>query len=111
MEFGILPAMFGMGMVNSLSEVVRIEQQTAEVALAQMHAQGQREAMQPQQTEEQVHKPLETPCPHTAPQQQIEQCLARSSTAPTAQSPTRSRQRSSDTQAESQDCQRAVRYG
>lgn len=52
MEFGILPAMFGMGMVNSLSEVVRIEQQTAEVALAQMHAQVQREAMQPQHSVE-----------------------------------------------------------
>ncbi len=47
MEFGTLPPMFGMGMVNSLSETLRVQQQAAEQALAQMQMQAQRDAMQP----------------------------------------------------------------
>jgi|GEM_PF-2580726 len=52
MEFGVLPPMFGMGMVNSLSEVLRIQQQATEQALGQMQMQAQREAMQPPQVEQ-----------------------------------------------------------
>jgi len=58
MEFGTLPPMFGMGMVNSLSEALRVQQQAAEQALAQMQMQAQLEAMQPPQPAEPPTNPL-----------------------------------------------------
>jgi len=65
MEFGQMPPMFGMGIVDSVSEVIRIQQQAMEQALAQMQMQVQREAMQPPQPAEQVQRPPEPPCPRT----------------------------------------------
>lgn len=52
MEFGLMPPLFGMGIVHSLSELVKIQQQGAEQALAQMQMQAQRDAMQPSQPAE-----------------------------------------------------------
>ena len=65
MEFGHMPPMFGMGIVDSVSEVIRIQQQAMEQALAQMQMQVQREAMQPPQPAEQPQRPPEPPCPRT----------------------------------------------
>jgi hypothetical protein len=57
MEFGHMPPVFGMGIMDSASEVIRIQQQAAEHALAQMQMQAQREAMQPPQPAEQSQSP------------------------------------------------------
>jgi hypothetical protein len=56
MEFGHMPPTFGMGIVDSASEVIRIQQQAAEHALAQMQMQAQRDAMQPPQPAEQAQR-------------------------------------------------------
>ena len=64
MEFGQMPPMFGMGIVDSISEVIRLQQQAAEQALAQMQLQAQMEAMQPPQPSEQVQKPSEVARPN-----------------------------------------------
>ena len=64
MEFGQMPPMFGMGIVDSVSEVIRIQQQAAEQALAQMQLQVQLEALQPPQPSEQAQKPSEVPGPN-----------------------------------------------
>ena len=61
MEFGIMPPMFGMGVVSSTSEVLRLQQEAAEQALAQMQMQVQREAMQPPQAEEPRRAQSEAP--------------------------------------------------
>lgn len=63
MEFGQMPPMFGMGIVDSISEVVRLQQQAAEQALAQMQLLAQLEAMEPPQPADQAQKPVEAPCP------------------------------------------------
>ena len=63
MEFGHMPPMFGMGIMDSASEVIRIQQQAAEHALAQMQMQAQREAMQPPQPAEQAQKPAQAQRP------------------------------------------------
>jgi hypothetical protein len=64
MEFGHMPPMFGMGIVDSASEVIRIQQQAAEQAQAQMELQVQLEALQPPQSAEQAQRGVqETPCP------------------------------------------------
>jgi hypothetical protein len=57
MEFGHMPPMLGMGIMDSASEVFRIQQQAAEHALAQMQMHAQREAMQPPQPAEQSQSP------------------------------------------------------
>jgi len=55
--------MFGMGMVNSLSEVLRIQQQAAEQARAQLDIQPRAEDMQVPAPAEQVQRPCETQRP------------------------------------------------
>jgi len=57
MEFGQMPPMFGMGIVDSMSEVIRLQQQAAEQALAQMQLLAQREAIEPPQPAEQAQRP------------------------------------------------------
>jgi len=63
MEFGVLSPMFGMAMVNSLSEVIRIQQQAAEQARAQLDIQPRAEDMQVPAPAEQVQRPCETQRP------------------------------------------------
>lgn len=57
MEFGQMPPMFGMGIVDSMSEVIRLQQQAVEQALAQMQLLAQREAMEPPLPAEQEQRP------------------------------------------------------
>ena len=63
MEFGHMPPMFGMGIVDSMSEVIRLQHHAAEHALAQMQLQAQREAMEPPQPAEPAQKPAEAQRP------------------------------------------------
>jgi len=63
MEFGVLSPMFGMAMVNSLSEVVRIQQQAAEQARAQLDIQPRAEDVQVPAPAPQAQRPCETQHP------------------------------------------------
>ena len=66
MEFGVMPPMFGMGIADSVAEVVRLQQEAAQHALAQM----QQVAQQQEHFEPSVLAPEASravPCPQEAP--------------------------------------------
>lgn len=59
MEFGLIPPMFGMGMVNSLSEVIRSQQQATGQALTQVNLRSRLEELWSHQPSEAVPPPVE----------------------------------------------------
>jgi hemolysin activation/secretion protein len=66
MEFGVMPPMFGMGIADSIAEVVRLQQEAAQHALDQM----QRIAQQQEHFEPPVpvgEAANAVSCPHDAP--------------------------------------------
>lgn len=100
MEFGLIPPMFGMGMVNSLSEVIRSQHEETCHVLDLLHQPPLQEAMLPPHPEEEPQKPTEIRCPNPKEQGPTGQCLARSSTTPTTQCPEKRYPRSADRKVE-----------